>query len=140
MTLTPEKHRIYFEARLDGQQITATGRDVSLRCPFHEDRQASMSLHVEKAVWKCHAGCGAGGILEFEKRFSNCDAATAWANIASLCRVKNQSLFRQQPEATYQYVNEDGVVLFENLRFPSKRFTQRTQDASGAWAYNLGGV
>ncbi len=140
MTLTPEQHRIYFEARLNGQQIAAAARDVSVRCLFHDDRQASMSLHVEKGVWKCHAGCGAGGILEFEKRFSGCDADTAWANIGNICGVKNQNLFRQQPEATYQYVNEDGALLFEKLRFPEKKFTQRAKNAGGAWAYKLDGV
>lgn len=140
MILTPEQHRIYFEARLNGQQLKATERDVSVRCPFHDDRHASMSLHVEKGVWKCHAECGGGGILEFERRFSTCDVVTAWANIADLCGVKNQKLFRQQPEATYQYLNEDGVLLFEKLRFPVKKFTQRTKAGSGAWVYNLAGV
>jgi AAA domain/CHC2 zinc finger len=140
MTLTPEQHRIYFEARLSGQSITATGRDVSVRCPFHDDRQASMSLHVEKGVWKCHAGCGGGSILEFEMRFSRCDAATAWANVGNLFGVKNQNMFRQQPEASYPYVNEDGALLSEKLRFPGKKFTQRAKNASGAWAYKLDGV
>jgi putative DNA primase/helicase len=140
MTLTSEQHRIYFEARLNGQQIAATDRDVSVRCPLHDDHQASMSLHVDRGVFNCHAGCGAGGVLEFEKRFSNCDAATAWANIASICGLKNQNLFRQQPEAVYQYTDEDGALLFEKLRFPGKKFTQRTKGANGAWTYKLDGV
>ncbi len=140
MTLTPEQHRIYFEARLNGQPIAATGRDVSVRCPFHDDRQASLSIHADKGVWNCFAGCGAGGILEFEKRFSNCDAATAWANIGDVCGIKNQNLFRQQPEATYKYVNEDGALLFEKLRFPGKKFAQRAKDVNGTWTYKLDGV
>src|SRR5205809_7696491 len=140
MTLTPEQHRIYFEARLSGQPIAATGRNVSVCCPFHGDRQASLSIHADKGLWKCFAGCGAGGILEFEKRFSNCDAATAWANIGDVCGINNQNLFRQRPEATYRYVNEDGVVLFEKLRFPGKKFTQRAAGPNEAWTYKLDGV
>jgi hypothetical protein len=99
-----------------------------------------MSLHVDQGVWKCHAGCGGGGILEFERRFSNCDATTAWANIGSLCGIENQNLFQQKPEATYRYVNEDGAALFEKLRFPGKKFTQRMKGISGGWTYKLDGV
>jgi putative DNA primase/helicase len=140
MILTPEQHRIYFESRLNGQPIAATGRDVSVRCPFHDDRQASVSLHVDRGVWNCHAGCGSGGILEFEKRFSNCDTTTAWANIGNICGVKNQNLFQQRPDATYAYVDEDSTLLFEKLRFPGKKFVQRAKDASGKWIYKLDGM
>ena len=140
MTLNAEQHRIYFDARLSGQRIAATGRDVTVRCPFHDDRRGSLSLNIEKGVWKCHAGCGQGGIVEFEKRFSNCDPSTAWANIAGICVVKGENLFRQHPEACYPYTDEDGDLLFEKLRFPGKRFSQRAKDANGAWCYNLAGV
>jgi len=140
MTLSPEQHRIYFEARLSGQTIAATGRDVAVRCPFHDDRQASMSLHADRGVWNCHAGCGAGGVLEFEKRFSNCDAATAWANIAAICGVKEQPLFQQKADAVYPYTDEDGAPLFEKLRFPVKKFVQRARDASGKWVYKLDAI
>jgi hypothetical protein len=125
MTLTPEQHRIYFESRLNGQPIAATGRDISVRCTFHDDRQASMSPHVDRGVWNCHAGCGSGGVLEFEKRFSSCDATTAWANVGNICGVKNQNLPQQRPGATYAYVDKDSTSLFEKLRFPSKTFIQR---------------
>lgn len=136
MTLTPEQHRIYFEARLNGQQIAATGRDVSVRCPFHDDRQASLSVNVEKGVWNCHAGCGKGGVLDFEKRFSNCDTATAWANIGSITGAQD-SFFQQQPEAVYKYRDEDGAELFEKLRYPQKRFTQRARTVDGKTVYSL---
>jgi AAA domain/CHC2 zinc finger len=140
MTLTPEQHRIYFEAHLNGQKIAATDRNITVRCPLHDNKAASLSVHIDRGVWKCHAGCGGGGVLEFERRFSNCDGTTAWANIANLCGAKNQNLFQQKPEATYQYVNEDGEALFEKLRFPGKKFTQRVKSVSGAWTYKLDGV
>jgi hypothetical protein len=37
-------------------------------------------------------------------------------------------------------VNEDGALLFEKLRFPGKKFTQRAKNGGGAWAYKLDGV
>jgi hypothetical protein len=140
MTLTIEQHRNYFETRLSGQRIATTSKNVTVRCPFHDDRQGSLSVNVEKGVWKCHAGCGQGGIVEFEKRFSNCDASTAWTSIAEICGVKQQNFFHQQPEAVYRYVNEDGVVLFEKLRFPGKKFVHRAKGVRGLTVYKLDGV
>jgi hypothetical protein len=137
--LTPDKYRMYFEARLPGQRIAA-GVNASVRCPFHDDKTASLSLNIEKGVWKCHAGCGQGGVVEFEKRFSNCDAAAAWANIGEICGTPKRSLFQHQPEAVYPYVSEDGVKLFEKLRFPGKTFVQRAKDPKGALVYRLDGV
>jgi len=140
MTLTAEQHRLYFETRLSDQRIAATGRDVTIRCPFHDDRRGSLSVNVEKGVWKCHAGCGQGGIMDFEKRFSNCDQAKAWANLAGICGIKDEHLFRQQPEALYQYADEDGTFLFEKLRYPGKKFSQRAKGVDGVWRYNLADV
>lgn len=140
MTLTPEQHRIYFEARLNGQKIAATDRDITVRCPFHDDKTASLSVHIDRGVWKCHALCGAGGVLDFEKRFSDCDTETAWTNIGDLCGFRNQNLFQQKPEAAYKYTDEDGALLFEKLRYPGKRFVQRTRDAGGKWIYKLENV
>jgi 5S rRNA maturation endonuclease (ribonuclease M5) len=41
--------------------------------------------------------------------------------------------------ATYDYVDEDGVVLFESVRYDPKGFRQRRPDG-GAWRWNLDGV
>jgi AAA domain/Toprim-like len=42
-----------------------------------------------------------------------------------------------EPEAVYKYVDEGGVLLFEVLRFPGKRFLQRRPDGNGGWLWNL---
>jgi hypothetical protein len=143
MNLTSEQHRIYFESRLAGQRIAATSGNVSVRCLFHADSVASLSVNLAKGVWRCHAGCGGGGILEFEKKFSKCDVSTAWANIAEVCGAKQQSFFHRQPEAIYPYTDEDGVLLGEKLRFRTpdgKTFRWRQKTADGSWKWNRDGV
>jgi hypothetical protein len=111
-----------------------------IRCPLHNDRTASLSIDASNGVWKCFAGCGEGGLLDFEKRFSNCDDVTAWANIADLCGLEQPQIFNSKPEAIYAYRDEDGNLLFEKLRFPDKRFSQRTKGPDGKWLYRLDGV
>src|SRR6266566_2693 len=136
MNLTADQKRIYFEQRLSGQKLQATDRNIPVRCPFHDDRHSSLSLNIEKGVWQCHAGCGKGGVLDFEKRFSNCDTATAWANIGSITGAQD-SFVQQQPEAIYKYRDESGAELFEKLRYQPKRFTQRARTADGKTIYSL---
>lgn len=42
------------------------------RCPFHEDRSASLSvnLHGERGGWRCFAGCGQGDMVGFHIRLT----------------------------------------------------------------------
>jgi hypothetical protein len=40
------------------------------QCPFHEDGNASLSVHVTDARggWRCFAGCGGGDLVGFHMR------------------------------------------------------------------------
>jgi 5S rRNA maturation endonuclease (ribonuclease M5) len=95
---------------------------------------------MEKGVWNCHAGCGSGGILAFEMKFSSCDESTAKGNISDL--LHDDRLFQQgqKPEAIYKYQDADGRLVFEKLRMPGKRFVQRQPDGKGGYEYKLGDV
>lgn len=68
-------------ARLDAatyyaQRVAKLGRPNSAgwaqgRCPFHEDRNDSLSVHVAGAGaggWRCFAGCGSGDLVSFHRR------------------------------------------------------------------------
>jgi hypothetical protein len=139
MKLTRDEIARYFENRIQGQRFTGKASMV-VRCVFHDDRTPSLSLNIEKGVWRCHASCGGGGILDFEKKFSSCDTETAWANIAELTGAKQQFMPTQKPEAAYQYHDAAGRLVFEKLRYPGKRFVQRKPDGKGGWVYRLEGV
>ncbi|MGI8854452.1 MAG: AAA family ATPase [Thermomicrobiales bacterium] len=40
----------------------------------------------------------------------------------------------------YDYHDADGVLCFQVVRYPDKRFVQRRPDGKGGWLYNLDGV
>ena len=42
--------------------------------------------------------------------------------------------------ATYDYRDEDGILLFQVIRFDPKGFSQRRPDGDGGWEWNLQGV
>jgi putative DNA primase/helicase len=137
MKPTPEQIRKYFEVRLQGQRFRGTNK-VKAVCPFHQDRTPSLSINLEKGVWKCFAGCGEGGMIAFEMKFSKCDEPTAKCNIADLIGEKRLFAAGQKPEAIYQYFDANGRMLFEKLRLPGKRFVQRRPDGKGGFEYKLG--
>lgn len=142
MTFTSDEVLKYFELRLPsgGKRLT-TRREQSVRCPFHEDKLPSFSINIEKGVWKCHAENIGGGILDFEMRLMNCSRETASANVAELLGKKQAAMFGQQPEATYEYRDAFGKLLFEKLRYPGKRFVQRKPAANGrGHEYTLGDI
>jgi putative DNA primase/helicase len=73
-------------------------------------------------------------------KFSTCDEATAWGNIAEITGAKQQYIPGQQPEATYQYFDAAGKLAFEKVRYPGKRFSQRRPDGKNGWIYKLDSV
>jgi hypothetical protein len=91
-------------------------------------------------VWKCHAGCGEGGLLDFEEQFSACDRETAHANIADLLGLQDNFYSMHPPAAIYDYVDEARRLLYQKLRFVPKRFLQRKPDGERSWKYELGNV
>ena len=47
--------------------------EVSILCPFHDDRSESCSINTEKGLWICFAGCGQGSLISFIKEYMNWD-------------------------------------------------------------------
>ncbi|HKT88466.1 MAG TPA: AAA family ATPase [Candidatus Sulfotelmatobacter sp.] len=127
----------FFGNHLAGQNIPARDQ-ISVRCPFHDDKHASLSINMQEGTWKCHAGCGEGGLIDFEMKASACDREQAKANAA---KIFGTNLFGSggQPEAVYRYRDAQGRLVFEKLRYRGKRFVQRRPVGKG-YEYNLDGV
>jgi len=132
--MTEAQYRKYFETRLAENRFRKSQIGYMALCPFHQDRTPSLSINTDKGVWKCHAGCGAGGLLDFEKKFSSCDNETALSRISEIIGIQQLNL-GQKPEAIYSYTDAFGKELFQVVRYPGKRFAQRRADGNGGWVY-----
>lgn len=137
--LSEAQYRRYFESRLSQHKLRKSGAGFLALCCFHNDSTPSLSISVEKGVWKCHAGCGHGGILDFEQKFSSCDKETAIARIAEIVGENHLNL-GQQPEAIYPFRDVFGKLLFQVVRYPGKRFSQRKPLDNGSWEYKTQGM
>lgn len=138
--IAPLQSRRYFEHRLAGQRLSGRGNEIKARCPFHDDRTPSLSVNIEKGAWCCHAGCGNGGILDFEERFSKCDRDAAKGTVSEILGEQVFASSGEQPVAVYPYYDAHGKLLFEKLRYEPKRFVQRKPSEKGGYEYKLGDI
>lgn len=129
-----EQFRRFFEAHVG----PLPARDqVSVRCPFHDDRCPSLSLNLRDGLWKCHAGCGEGGLIDFQMKVSGVDQTRARELVNAICGA---TVFGgKQPEAVYIYRDAIGRPVFEKLRYPGKDFRNRRLTGNG-YVWNLDGI
>jgi hypothetical protein len=140
-SFTPDQCARYFESRIDAR---FTGRSqLVVRCCFHDDRTASLSINTEKGVWTCFTGCGSGGILDFEEKYSHCDRATAIANVQEILNDHNlfTSSVSKKPDAIYDYVDATNKVIAQKLRYRNpdgkKYFKWRVARSGGGYEWHL---
>ena len=140
---SPEQYERYYRARLKDRTLPASGEDgwITMACPLHADKHPSFSLNLKTGTWKCHAGCGKGGVIQFEMKFSNCSKSRASANIAAV--MDGRSIPADdwgEPVAIYLYVDELGTPLFRILRNTRKDFKAERALKRGGWAEGIKGV
>ena len=119
------------------EAITAAraGRTTPLRCPGHDDRNASLSILPPKEDgWvrlKCHAGCNQNQIL-----------AGAGLSLKHIRPATSQvqPIRKREIVDTYDYTDEASTLLFQVVRFEPKGFCQRRPDSKGGWIWNLNNV
>ena len=106
-------------------------------CPFHEDHNPSLSINPERGTFHCF-GCGeSGSLFDFYMRYYGTDYKTALQELAIRAGIETnkgkESLQNSKIEATYNYTDESGNLLFQVVRFNPKGFRQRRPDGNGGW-------
>lgn len=125
-----------FLERLDG--VRAAGNGYVAVCPAHEDREQSLGIAEGddgRILLNCYAGCETKHVVEamgLPYPGALFPARRSWADTT--------------PEHIYEYTDELGTPLFEAVRYPGKKFTQRHHDPENpdakadGYVYNLEGV
>ena len=112
--------------RLDVVSETSNGWQA--RCPAHDDDRPSLSIGEDggKTLLHCQAGC------ETE-------------DIVKAMGLQLRDLFPEEAEerklvATYGYLDENGELLFQILRYKPKNFSARRPDGNGGWVSSVKGT
>lgn len=102
---------------------------AQVKCPCHDDRQASLSIDAKdgKLLVHCHAGCDQSDVIAALKQ-------------RGLWPSGNGRQVKPAIVATYNYVDAEGQVIFQAVRMYPKKFFQRRPDGRGGWVKNMHGV
>lgn len=110
---------------------TRTGtpiRNGMTRCPSHDDSTSSLAVTAGNdgtVLVKCHAGCATDVVL-----------GTVGLELKDLFEPKDKSK-PIEISATYDYVDEHNVLLYQVVRLVPKSFRQRRPEGNG-WSWKLG--
>lgn len=114
----------FFSQHVKKLKPSGNGQAMGL-CPFHDDTRPSLSVDLSEGLWTCF-GCGArGNARQFAERLGVPMPDSGQIN---------------EPEATYDYRDEKGVLLYQVVRLYPKDFKQRRPDGKDGWLWNLQGV
>ena len=61
-------YQTIFESDFGIQKIKYTGNQGLGLCPFHDDRNPSLSWQLDTGLWTCFSGCGSGNTYQFAER------------------------------------------------------------------------
>ncbi len=113
-----------FLARLD--HVRRSGSGWEARCPAHEDSKNSLSVSEGedgRVLVHCHAGCSPDAVV-----------AALGMTLSNLFDGKRRSNVISE----YDYLDEDGNLLSQVVRFFPKNFRQRRPNGRGGWEWKLG--
>lgn len=115
--------------RFDG--VTRRGDDAMARCPHHPDRTASLSISQgrDAVVLCCQAGCNTGDVLGA--------VGLKFSDLTDKPKSNGNGAAKRRQVADYDYVDEQGNLLYQVVRYEPKDFRQRRPDGAG-WTWKLG--
>jgi hypothetical protein len=116
------------------QNVKKNGNGCTALCPSHYDQQQSLSVKESdgKVLLKCFAGCDAQAIvsalgIDLKDLFAKPKQAT-------------NNFQQKKIVAVYDYADEHGEILYQNVRYEPKDFRQRKPNDKGGFDYSLNGA
>lgn len=102
-----------------------TSGGITARCPSHDDQKNSLSVKETadgSLLFHCFAGCSYQDVVS--------SLGISFGGNGKLGEI----------EAIYDYRDETGTLLYQNVRFAGKEFRQRHFDKDGREFWDLNGV
>jgi len=119
------------------EKVKPSGKDRWMAlCPAHNDRNPSLSVTAlpDKILVSCQAGCHINAVLAALK--------VEMSDLFFDSRKAKGSAPQGPKEivATYDYLDENGNLLHQTVRFEPKEFRQRRPGKDGNWIWDLKGI
>lgn len=124
-----------FLSKLEGVKRKPNADRATALCPGHQDKRHSLSVWLTpkgKIGHKCFRGCSETAIdtalgITWKDRMPPRDGTSGPSAVIV---------------ETYDYKDEAGVLLYQNVRYLPKDFKQRAPDGAvaGGWKWKMAGV
>lgn len=128
--------RAYYAGELSTLKANGNNQAQAL-CPFHEDKNPSLSINLETGDFHCFGCDKKGSIFDFFMARHGVDFSAAKQALAEKAGLISET---RTIKAEYDYKDEAGNLLFQAVRYQPKDFKQRRPDGKDGWIYNLQGV
>jgi 5S rRNA maturation endonuclease (ribonuclease M5) len=114
------------------KEVRISGKGWTALCPGHDDKSRSLSVgeRDRKILLHCFAGCETSLIVAA----LNLKMTDLFLDDMSPLKTEKKII------ALYDYTDENGIFLYQVVRYSPKDFRPRRKDLDGKWIYNLEGV
>jgi len=135
-----------FDQRIDEVARRLLGepnRPMSSSTQLRFGRHGSVAVEIagaKRGQWYDHEAGRGGDIVELVRHRLSLDRDGAHAWIAETLGIASPSARRvaaRRIVAIYDYRDENGVLLFQVVRYAPKTFRQRRPDGSGGWSWRV---
>lgn len=129
----------YFAERVPGLRQT-NQREWRGKCPVHNGDGENFAVNTETGQCFCHSRCGQGwDLISLEMAITGKGFADAKEEVFRITGRPDIPWNERDIEATYDYTDAAGRLLYQVVRRTGKKFQQRRPDNRGGWAWGLAG-
>jgi len=140
MDFTAHEISTYYEHRVPAM-AQPDRREWRGGCPVHNGRDENFSVDPSTGMAFCHSQCSRGwDVIGLEMELGGVDFPKAKAEVFRILGRPLPSWQDRDVEATFDYTDESGKLLYQVVRKTGKRFMQRhpVDGQPGRWIWGLG--
>lgn len=129
----------YYRVRVPG--LKKSGAELRGPCPIHAGKDPNFTVNLTTGQAHCHSQCQRGwDVISLEEALTNVNFIAAKKAVFALVGRPEIPWQDRDVEATYDYRQATGEVLYQVVRRHGKVFAQRRPDGLGGWLWGLGGA
>jgi putative DNA primase/helicase len=101
--------------------------------------RGSLCVSLKKGTWFDNETEEGGGLIDFVQAQKSLDKDGAKAWLQEHGHIKKPDA-KKRIVATYDYVDREGKLVYQVVRYEPKDFRQRRPDGNGGWVWKMAGV
>ncbi len=137
MSINPEDYIEHVAHRLLGEPNKALTTNSQLRFGTH----GSIAVEIagdKRGTWYDHEHQIGGGVIDLINYKAGLTEYEAWQWLRGEVGAPTEE--RREIVATYDYLNAEGQLSYQVVRYAPKTFKQRRPDGKGGWTWNIKGL